>query len=132
MKKILLFIFIPVFSFGDIIFPESLYLIHRETGYKILVGTPPEFIEKFFGPPKKKVLQFKFHSPDYEIWDMFYEAFEIRYQTYSMMVTSITITITTNAFCTSEGLTVGTPLTEVIKSYGNPMYITTNQAGELI
>jgi hypothetical protein len=48
---VFLLLIIPVALFADILYPDSLYVIHEDTGYKILLGTSPEFIEKEFGQP---------------------------------------------------------------------------------
>jgi hypothetical protein len=123
-------LFIPFSLYADISFPESLYIIHEETGYKILLGTSPEFIEKEFGLPKEKSLKFKFTSPDYELWDMIYNGFEIRYQTYDKMISSITVK--TPGFSTSKNIKVGSGLPDLIKAYGNPKRLFSNSKGELI
>jgi hypothetical protein len=129
-KCLFLFLFIPVCLFAEIVYPESLYVIDKKFGYKLMIGTSPEFVENFFGKPKEKILRFKFISPDYEFWDIIYNDFEIRYQTYDHMITSIKIN--TDAFYTSKNITVGSSLSEVIQGYGDPTYINRTSEGELI
>jgi hypothetical protein len=130
LKILFLLFFPPLLSFGDIIFPDSLYVVHKETGYKIMIGTAPEFVERHFGKPQKKILRFKFQSPDYEIWDIVYDSFEIRYQTYDNIITSIKLL--NNSFSTSQNVEIGYLQTNVINIYGTPTYITINDKGEAI
>jgi hypothetical protein len=129
-KYFVLLIFVSSLTHAEIFFPDYLYVIHKETGYKILLGTSPRFIEKYFGKPNKKELKFQFVSPDYEIWDMIYDNFEIRYQTLDVMITGIKIR--NDNFYTSKNIKVGSTISEVINHYGHPTYTYTNSEGVLI
>jgi hypothetical protein len=119
----------PMCVFSEITYPDSLYIIDKESGYKIMLGSSPEFAEIHFGQPKAKLLKFSFTSPDYEIWDIIYDGFEIRYQTYDKMISGIKIT--TDVMCTSENISVGSSLSEVIQAYGNPTRTRVNKEGEI-
>ena len=126
---ILFLVFIPFSLFGEITFPESMYVVDVETGFKIMLGLPPAFVEKEYGTPKEKKLQHKFSSGR-EDWIITYDDFVMRYETRNMRLTSIRIT--TPRFCASSGIKIGDTLSDVIRIYGHPSYTTTNTQGELI
>lgn len=103
---------------AEISFPESLYVIHKESGYKILIGSSPYFIINKFGKPKHENVLFHFESPEYEIIEYVYDDFSIRLQTYRLVI--MMIVIIENSFCTSQGIEVGNTEEDVIVAYGNP------------
>ena len=121
MKKLLLllitFVF-PVFIFCDIVYPESLYIIDLKTGYKIMLGTSPYFIEREYNEPITKKLVERYFSPDYEYWSIIYDKFELWYDTYDMIINKIKIH--DQGFSTSKGVKIGDRLKDIISNYGNP------------
>ncbi|MCL2793514.1 MAG: hypothetical protein FWD87_10555 [Spirochaetaceae bacterium] len=139
MKYKLLFIvllipnilFADLFSYpSDISFPESLFFIHRETGFRIMLGLPPEFVLTHFGKPSEKRMTHQFRSPDYQRWEIVYEDFIIDYRTYDFVITYINII--TDSFYTSKGIKIGSTVNEVINAYGNPRVTVSRDGYEIM
>jgi len=131
MKRFLLiivFVFIPFSLFGEITFPESVYLVDNETGFKIMLGQPPRFIEDEYGTPNEKILIRKFSSGN-GVWRLVYNDFEMMYETRDMLITYIRTT--GSRFSTSK-VKIGDSLSDIIRLYGNPDYTTTINNGELV
>lgn len=131
MKKIIVGIcimFFPILTFGDMTFPDSVSVVDVQTGFKIMLGLTPRFVEREYAPSNEKRL-LRRYSSGIEIWSVTYDDFRIIYETFDMTIN--TIEIKTNRFRTSNGITIGDPLVNVIKAYGNPTDIQRGAQGEL-
>ena len=131
MKKlwfVFFMLFIPLSLCSQMIFPDSTYMVDTETSFKIMLGLPPRLVEKQYGDPKERKIQYKYGNGR-EYWIMTYDDLEISYETRDMMIT--TIGITNKKFCTSKGIKVGDSLLSVVNTYGNPAYVNKNDNGLL-
>jgi len=119
MKKlqlVFLFVFVPIALHGEITFPDSVYVMDEETGFKIMLGLPPRYVELEYGTPKEKKLVFRYPS-GIERWMVDYDDFEIEYETPSRMITFIK---TSNSRFSTPRVKIGDPLSNIIRIYGNP------------
>jgi hypothetical protein len=122
MKKknlfLILLIFIPYCLFSDIQYPESLYVKHNETEYRILLGSTPQRVIRRFGHPLEEKMIFRINSGVWEFWELRYFNFILRYNTYYNEITEIILFDDT--FKTSLNIKVGDSEEDVLKVYGNP------------
>ncbi len=123
MKKyiIVFLLIVPWTLSADIDYPESLYIVHKETGYKLLLGSAPNFVKNFFGDPIEDKVLFRLESPDYKIRECVYPDFVIRYQTFDLII--MTISVSSHAFRTSKDIEIGSSSREVTSAYGVPVDI---------
>jgi hypothetical protein len=111
----------PYYLFSEIQYPESLYVEHTETGYRILLGSIPQNVEREYGHPLEKKMLFRVASGAWELWETRYSNFIIRYSTYYNEITEIILL--NDTFKTSLGIKVGDTEENLIKTYGNPIDI---------
>lgn len=130
LKITLFFLFISSLLFGEIAFPSSVYVVDVETGFKIMLGLPPRFVERKYGIPQERKLQFIYPS-GLELWLITYPGFQILYERHNDVMI-VSIRITNEKFTTSNGLKIGSSLTDVINIYGNPTDIRKNTQGEVV
>jgi len=125
---VFLLILIPISLFGEIIFPESVYLVDNETGFKIMLGLPPSFIENEYGPPKEKSIVYKYPSGNEE-WRVVYTDFIIKYHTHDMKVTYIG---TMSSKFSTPKVKIGDSLSKITRLYGNPVHAHIYNNSELL
>jgi hypothetical protein len=124
-----LLLFIPSYLFSDLQYPESLYVVHKESGYRILLGsTLYQNIERNFGNPTERKLISRGHNTASrepngasEIWEITYPDFILQYNIYYGEVTSITLL--NDTFKTSLDINIGDREDDLLKAYGEPSEI---------
>jgi hypothetical protein len=127
---LVLLLLIPSYLFSDIRYPESLYLEHKQTGYRILLGSIPQYVEMEYGTPLERKMLFREATGAWELWELKYSDFTFMYSTYHNKI--MDVTIFTNAFKTSLGIEIGDSEENVLKAYGEPSEIIYNMAKTII
>ncbi|MCP4176149.1 MAG: hypothetical protein GY756_00100 [bacterium] len=133
IKKIMLVMFFVagVSLFGDVVFtyPDYYYVEDQNTGFRLLLGGVPSYIQRFYGDFEEQELLLEATDPKYQIWrEKYSDGFTIIYDTYDLIITSIKIK--SESFVTSKGIRIGSLKDEVLDIYGFPTYDQTSNVNQ--